>query len=210
MASTTITAVAPDSTNAPQAKTVKGVLVRTRSSQSGIWVGIFAITMSFAALTSALIVREGTSDWAHLALPPVLYLNTLLLLASSGTFELSRLRLEANSGDSERGRRSGMLWLAATLGLGVAFCAGQYLAWENLRAQGVYLATNPNSSFFYVLTFLHVVHVTGGIVALLYLMGKLGWGRKQARRSTFDNTAIYWHFMGALWVYLLLLCVIKL
>lgn len=210
MASTTITAMAPNRGNTAQTKAGDRVLVRTRSSQSGIWVGIFAITMSFAALTSALIVREGTSDWAHLALPPVLFLNTLILLMSSGTFELSRRRLEADAADTERSRRSGMLWLMATLALGVAFCVGQYQAWEQLRSQGVYLATNPNSSFFYVLTFLHVVHVTGGIAALLYLIVRLSLGKKQARRSTFESTAVYWHFMGALWVYLLLLCVIKL
>ena len=105
---------------------------------------------------------------------------------------------------------SGILWLVATLALGVAFCAGQYLAWQNLRAQGIYLATNPNSSFFYVLTFIHVLHVTAGIFAFVYLLGRLLLGNGLLRRSFFDNTAIYWHFMGVLWLYLLLLCRIKL
>src|SRR5271163_1747791 len=61
------------------------------SSHSGIWVGIFAITMSFVAFTSALFVREGASgDWTHLTLPNVLYWNTLVLIASSITLEMSR------------------------------------------------------------------------------------------------------------------------
>src|SRR5271165_4045637 len=64
-----------------------------KASRSGIWVGIFAITMSFAAFTSALFVREGTNDWGHLVLPSLLYVNTLVLLTSSATFELSRRSL---------------------------------------------------------------------------------------------------------------------
>ncbi len=181
-----------------------------RASRSGIWVGIFAITMSFMAFSSALFVREGSLDWGHLVLPPILYLNTLVLLASSGTFELSRRRLEAHPGNRVGSSGAGIVWLLATLGLGAAFCAGQYIAWQNLRQQGIYLATNPNSSFFYVLTFIHVLHVTAGLLALVYVLGRLLLGGRLARRSFFENTAIYWHFMGVLWVYLLLLCRMKL
>jgi cytochrome c oxidase subunit III len=186
----------------------QGVLLAQRTqpySSSGIWVGVFAITMSFAAFSSALFVRQGTPDWTHLALPPILYVNTLLLLASSGTLELSRHAL----GETD-GARKASGWVLITLMLGLAFCAGQYLAWQQLRAAGVYLATNPNSSFFYLLTFLHVLHVSAGILALVYLAGRLVASHTTFRRSLFLNTAVYWHFMGALWVYLLLLCRMKL
>ena len=181
-----------------------------RASRSGIWVGIFAITMSFMAFSSALFVRQGSLDWGHLALPPILYLNTLVLLVSSGTFELSRRHLEFRTGGIVGSSGAGVAWLLATLALGAAFCVGQYLAWQNLRAQGIYLATNPNSSFFYVLTFIHVLHVSAGILAFVYLLCRLTHRNRLARRSFFENTAIYWHFMGVLWVYLLLLCRIKL
>lgn len=181
-----------------------------RASRSGIWVGIFAITMSFMAFSSALFVRQGSLDWGHLVLPSILYLNTLVLLASSGTFELSRRHLEFHTAGRVGSSGAGVAWLLATLGLGIAFCAGQYAAWQNLRGQGIYLATNPNSSFFYVLTFIHVLHVTAGILAFVYLLGRLTMGSGLVRRSYFDNTATYWHFMGALWLYLLLLCRIKL
>jgi cytochrome c oxidase subunit 3 len=174
-------------------------------SSSGIWVGIFAITMSFAAFTSALFVREGTNDWAHLVLPSILYLNTLLLLASSGTLEMARHSLV-----EAKDTRKTSAWVMFTLLLGLAFCAGQYRAWLDLRAQGIYLATNPNSSFFYLLTFLHVLHVLVGILALVYLAGRLLASHTTFRRSLFQHTAVYWHFMGVLWVYLLLLCRIKL
>jgi cytochrome c oxidase subunit 3 len=177
------------------------VLAARRSSSSGIWVGVFAITMSFAAFSSALVVREGTTDWSHLVLPPLLYLNTVFILASSLTLELSRRALREAAG-----ARSAAGWIGLTLLLGMAFCFGQYRAWLDLRAQGIYLATNPNSSFFYVLTFMHALHVLAGLSALAYLGYRLRAMPKAFRRSIFENTAIYWHFMAALWVYLLLLC----
>jgi cytochrome c oxidase subunit 3 len=181
-----------------------------RASRSGIWVGIFAITMSFAAFTSALFVRQGTNDWTHLVLPSLLYVNTLVLLASSATFELSRRSLTGGALIEYAGARKALGWLAVTLVLGFAFCVGQYMVWQQLRAAGIYLATNPNSSFFYVLTVIHALHVLGGIIALVYLMGRLVASHSTFRRSFFENTAIYWHFMGVLWVYLFLLCRTKL
>jgi cytochrome c oxidase subunit III len=180
-----------------------------RAASSGIWVGVFAITMSFAAFSSALFVREGTTDWGHLALPSVLYSNTLVLLASSLTLEGARRAL-ASSGRDEEGTRKASAWVLITLLLGLGFCAGQFHAWQALRAEGIYLATNPNSSFFYLLTFLHALHVLMGILVLVYLAGRLMASHTTFRRSLFDNTAIYWHFMGVLWVYLLLLCRMKL
>lgn len=181
-----------------------------RASRSGIWVGLFAITMSFAAFSSALFVRQGTMDWTHIVLPSVLYLNTLILLASSATLEVARRSLTATSPVGSNAARKASAWVILTLLLGLAFCAGQFAAWRDLRAQGIYLATNPNSSFFYVLTFIHALHVFAGIAALVYLAGRLTASHSTFRRSLFENTAIYWHFMAVLWVYLFLLCLMKL
>jgi len=181
---------------------------RGSTSSSGIWVGVFAITMSFAAFTSALFVREGTSDWSHLALPGVLYLNTIVLLASSATLEHARRMMATVR--AGQGTRKASAWVIITLLLGLGFCAGQVLAWEELQSQGIYLATNPNSSFFYLLTFLHALHVLVGIFVLVYLAGRLVASHTTLRRSLVDNTAVYWHFIGVLWVYLLLLCRMKL
>jgi len=181
-----------------------------RASRSGIWVGIFAISMSFAAFSSALFVRQGTPDWTHIVMPSVLYLNTLLLLASGVTLEISRRSLTAATLiESDHARRA-RIWLLATFALGLAFCAGQYIAWQQLRAAGFYLATNPNSSFFYVLTFIHVLHVLVGVAAIVYLLGRLMASHSTFRRSLFENTAVYWHFIGVLWIYLFLLCLVKL
>jgi len=180
-----------------------------RASSSGIWVGLFAITMSFAAFTSALFVREGTADWSHLALPSILYLNTLVLLASSFTLESARRALYGSViGQNSTNRATA--WVLLTLFLGLGFCAGQFRAWQELRAEGIYLATSPNSSFFYLLTFLHALHVLVGVLVLVYLAGRLVGSHRTLRRSLFENTAIYWHFMAVLWVYLLLLSRTKL
>jgi cytochrome c oxidase subunit 3 len=173
-------------------------------SSSAIWVGIAAICMSFAAFTSALIVRQGSStDWRHISLPPILFLSTLLLLASSVTLEVARRRVAAFMGGQETHVESPRRWLYITLCLGLLFVVGQYMAWLQLRSQGLYLATNPNSSFFYLFTALHALHVMGGLAGLVRVMRKLGLST--LRRSTLNAASYYWHFMGVLWVYLFLL-----
>jgi cytochrome c oxidase subunit 3 len=176
-------------------------------ASTGIWVVLASITMTFAALTSALVVRQGGAlDWHHLVLPRILYLNTIVLLASSIALELARRQVDAfmrHKGQTASPSR----WLYVTLFLGLLFVAGQYVAWLQLRAQGLFLATNPNSSFFYVLTALHAVHVSGGLGGLVRVISRLH--RSVLRKSTLDATSHYWHFMGGLWVYLLLLLWIK-
>jgi cytochrome c oxidase subunit III len=176
---------------------------------TGIWVVIFAITMMFAAFTSALFVRKGSSlDWQGFTLPSILYFNTLLLVASSVTLEIGRRRVATFMGGVKSPLERPARWLYITLALGLFFVAGQYVAWSQLRARGLYLATNPSSSFFYVLTVTHVLHVLGGLGGLLYVIRKLS--KSNLRRSQLDATARYWHFMGGLWLYLLLLLWMKL
>lgn len=177
-------------------------------SSTGIWVVLFAITMMFAAFTSALVVRKGSAiDWQSFRLPPILYFNTLLLVVSSVTLEVSRRRVAVFMGGLETQFQNPARWLYVTLALGVLFVAGQYIAWSQLRAEGVYLATNPSSSFFYLLTVTHAIHVLGGLGGLLYVIRKLH--KSVLRRDQLVSTARYWHFMGLLWVYLLLLLWVK-
>ena len=177
-------------------------------ASTGIWVVLASITMTFAAFTSALIVRQGSAmDWQHLSLPRILYFNTLLLLASSFTLEVARRQVSGFM-SGRRDLANPAHWLYVTLGLGLLFVAGQYIAWLQLRAQGLFLATNPNSSFFYVLTAAHALHVLGGLGGLTRVIRRLH--RSVLRKSTLDATSHYWHFMDALWVYLLLLLWMKL
>ena len=167
-------------------------------------MGLAGITMMFAAFTSALIVRQGSAmDWRHLVLPPVLYLNTAVLLASSVTLEIARRRVAAFARDLEDRVGVPLCWLYLTLGLGLMFVGGQCVAWSQLKAQGLYLATNPSSSFFYVLTAVHLLHMLGGLGGLTLVITRLSRRVPTLRRSTLDTASCYWHFMDVLWLYLL-------
>ncbi|TAM81393.1 MAG: hypothetical protein EPN47_11560 [Acidobacteria bacterium] len=171
-----------------------------------IWIAIASISMIFLALTVVMVERAVEStDWVHTAVPHLLYFNTLVLVTSSLTLELSRraLKLDAPARFSA--------WLYVTTALGITFIGGQFVAWRELAAQGIYITTNPSSSFLYLLTAAHGLHLLGGILALLYLV--LRRHRiviNPRKRIAVDITAIYWHFMDGLWIYLLILLVIKL
>jgi len=170
-----------------------------------------AIAMTFAALTSALIVRRGSgNDWNPIALPPILYFNTAILVLSSLTLELARKRVAAFIRGQGVTRAQALGWLSATFGLGLIFVAGQYIAWLQLRSAGLYLATNPNSSFFYVLTGVHALHVLGGLGGLARTIRRLAPEVPILRKSTLDATSYYWHFMGVLWIYLLFILWLRL
>lgn len=177
-------------------------------ASTGIWVGLAAISMTFAALTSALVVRQGASnDWRHLTLPSILYFNTALLLASSVTLEMGRREVAKYMGGLRNQVAYPARWLYVTFALGILFVAGQYIAWMQLSARGLYLATNPSNSFFYVLTAAHGLHILGGLGGLLHVIRKLR--SSVLRRSTLDAASRYWHFMDVLWIYLLFLLWLK-
>lgn len=171
----------------------------------GMWVGLASILMLFTALTSAYIVRAASSnDWKSLPMPPILLLSTTLIIVSSGTLEVAKRKLKAAAEGSYKS------WLLITTALGIGFLVSQLLAWRQLVLQGVYLASHPHSSFFYLLTATHGVHLLGGLMALLYLLLRtrkpLDDERFQGKRlAATGAVALYWHFMDALWIYLFLL-----
>lgn len=166
--------------------------------RAGIYAALASISMLFATLTLIFLMRRKVAGgWAYTPLPRVLYLDTLILAASSATLEWARSALSKDRLRTFRG------WLYTTLALGLAFLGGQSLAWRKLAEAGVYLAGNPSGAFFYVITVAHALHLLGGILALAYLVAKsreIRWGLK--RRVVVDVTSIYWHFMDGLWLYL--------
>jgi cytochrome c oxidase subunit 3 len=170
------------------------------TAQLGVWALLGTITMLFAGFTSAYLVRRVGSDWWPLPLPGVLWFNTGILVLSSITLELARaamkrLRLSALKG-----------WLLLTTTLGLVFLGGQFVAWRELVAQGVYLPTSPHGAFFYILTGLHGLHVLGGVLALLYALNR-AWAARLAPggANPVNLCATYWHFVGGLWLYLFVL-----
>jgi len=198
---------------------------RLRRYRIGMFFALAAVVMLFVSFTSAYIVRQGigtwsdasvryVTDWKPISLPPVLWVNTLLLLASSFTLAMARrglarkLKFSPQRGAAAQApalisdQRS-VPWLGLTVVLGAGFLVGQLLAWVQMRHEGIFVATNPSSSFFYVLTGTHGLHLLGGVVALAYA-GLTSLLRKPlvTRFLVVDVTAMYWHFMDFLWIYI--------
>ena len=194
-----------------------------RRYRLGLAVGLAAVVMLFVSFTSAYIVRQGlgtydsaagqyVSDWRPVTLPMALLLvNTLLLLASSFTIEKARRAafedvavtpIVAMPGISA-GNTKRFPWLAVTVVLGLGFLTGQLLAWRQMYHTGFAISSSPASSFFYVLTGMHGLHLAGGVIALLYAGFVTFLPRSvERRRIVVDVTAWYWHFMALLWLYI--------
>lgn len=163
-----------------------------------IWTLCASISAFFAALVIAYIWRSGSGPyWQPVAFPPVLWLSTAIILASSVTFEAARRIFR-------KGRpRLALRFLIATAVLGLAFLAAQLDAWRQLVKEGAYLMENPHGAFFYIFTGLHAAHLVGGLIALFVLIFR----RQKRRREVVDVAAYYWHFLGVLWI--LLFAVLK-
>jgi len=195
---------------------------RLRRARLGLACGIATVCMVFISLTSAYIVRQGLPtfdgasntylrDWGRVDLPWLLLaINTAVLLVSTVTMELARRRaaLQAALAPVKSipgvsvGDEKSFPWLGITVLLGLGFLSGQWLAWRELHARGFFVDTNPNSSFVFLLTTTHALHLAGGMIALLWA-ASASLLRKpiEARRIVVDITAWYWHFMLVLWVY---------
>ncbi len=169
-------------------------------AQLALWFFLATVTMLFAAFSSAYLIRRAAEDWIPVVLPGILWATTAVLALSSVTLELGRRASE---------HRTALRWVTATAILGFAFVAGQLFAWRQLTAIGVYVPTSPHSSFFYILTGLHALHLTGGIWFVTWVVLHLtrhGHGDDgialASRRRYVGLCATYWHFLGAVWVYL--------
>ena len=195
---------------------------RLRRARLGLAVGLTPVIMLFVSFTSAYIVRQGlptldlrtntyVHDWLPVNLPWVLLMiNTVVLLVSSVTMELSRRQITRQAALApvqsipgvSLGEERTVPWLGITVVLGLGFLAGQWLAWQELENRGFYLATSASSSFVYLLTGMHAIHLAGGILALTYAaITSLLRKPVEARRIVVDITAWYWHFMALLWIY---------
>src|SRR5712664_2046681 len=171
-----------------------------RRYSTAIAIALISIMMFFMALASAFIVLRRSSDaWVTVHLPRLLWANTLVLLASSFTLEAARRRLSRADPSGFR-----KFWLITT-GLGFLFVGGQLFAWRQLVAQGVYIASNQASSFFYIFTGAHAVHLLGGVGALFYVSFRKSGQRKISLSAAAEIASYYWHFMDGLWVFLLAL-----
>ena len=168
-----------------------------------MWLGLVSVSMLFVAMTSAYVLRYYTSqssrtpDWKPLKVPSALWMTTGIILLSSVTIELARRALRSNHYQLFRAM------ILSTILLGAIFIIGQLIGWQQLVEQGVYLYSNSHSSFFYILTALHGMHLMGGLLALTYVsIPALRMRITTKNRHIVEITTVYWHFMDGLWVYL--------
>jgi cytochrome c oxidase subunit III len=199
---------------------------RLRRYRLGMALALIAISMLFVAVTAAFLMRQHwggklsaesmtlVRDWVAIPLPfNLLFLNTFVLLASSVTMELSRraamraavlgpvLVMPGIRNDQKRSP-----WLAATIALGITFLSGQTLAWRWVAARGFLQTSRPSTSFFYLLTITHALHLTVGLLVLMYAAAATLLHKPAiSRRITVDVASWYWHTMGLLWIYIMIL-----
>jgi cytochrome c oxidase subunit 3 len=197
---------------------------RLRRARLGLIVALTGIAMIFISFTSAYVVRQGLPtldprtnallhDWFPVPLPRLLLLNTIVLLFSSVTMELARRQAARRAyaqfssipGIAEDAKDE-MSWLTLTAVLGLSFLIGQWMAWRELAANGFYVSSSPSSSFIYLLTGTHGVHLFGGVVALVTARAaSFVQRRADSQAIAVDVTGWYWHFMALLWIYILCL-----
>ena len=170
----------------------------SRRYATAIVLAMVSIVMFFMGMSSAFIVLRTTSNrWVPLHLPTIVWANTAILLLSSGAVELARKQLALV--DVPKFRK---LWSVATT-LGVLFLAGQLIAWWQMRSAGLYVATTQESSFFYIFTGLHGLHLLGGVAALLFVALRRFERANVSRAVAAELASYYWHFMDGLWLFLL-------
>ncbi len=184
----------------------------------GLFFGLSAVFMFFVAIVSVFFVAQGSghvdanaryiNEWLPTALPPILWLNTAVLLLSSLTMEIARRHMfrEMHVMDEWLGlgkpiTRRTMPWLVATIVLGALFVAGQLAAWNQLATQRVFYYSSQSSHSFFLITGVHGLHLLLGVAALiLALIGLFASKQLENRQILVDLAAWYWHSMGLLWL----------
>ena len=165
-----------------------------------MYIGVGSLVMMFVALTSAYIVRRASGNWLEFSIPTIFYVNTLVIIGSSLTLHAAYRAFKREAAGAYK------TWLSVSFILGIAFLVLQYLGWNELAAQGVPLKINPSGDFVYAISWLHALHVVGGLAALmvtLILSYAIKLRRTPARQLRLELTLIYWHFVDVLWIYLI-------
>lgn len=169
-----------------------------------MWLLLGAVVMMFAALSSVYIALPRGAEWQPIRMPWMLFLSTAIILISS--LAISRARRSLQQGSERSYRR----FLSLTLLLGFGFLASQLLGWRQLVSQGAYFSGHPHSSFYFLFTGVHGAHLLGGILGLSYLAARRSrlLGQPEKRQTLTDVVALYWHFMGGVWVWLFMLLLV--
>lgn len=179
---------------------------RMHPKKFAMWVGIVGMVMMFAALTSAYIVRRAAGDWMNFKLPDEFFISTALIISSGVLLQLAHRAFT-------KGRENlYKTFIVLSFALGIGFLATQYAAWNVLNENGVYMQSNPSSSFLFLITGLHALHVLAGIGALTAaLIGafRFKFAVTPKRKLHLELILIFWHFVDVLWIYLLVFFIIQ-
>lgn len=177
-------------------------VARRKAAKPLLYIGIVSIVMLFAGLTSAYVVRADNGNWLVFSLPDIAIVSTAIIVASSVTMLLAQRAIRTNNYGLTT------LGLSLTFVLGIAFLFTQLQGWKQLTAQGIYFVgkySNASGSFLYLIALVHIFHLLGGLIAVaVSLVKSLRKKYSQEDHLGLDLTAIYWHFLDFLWVYLFL------
>ncbi|MFZ1254777.1 MAG: cytochrome c oxidase subunit 3 [Saprospiraceae bacterium] len=179
---------------------------RYQALRFGLWIAMASITMMFAALTSAYLVRKPAGNWYEFKLPFQFFISTILIFLSSLVIEWA---FQSFKKGNENSYKFGIL---ASFLLGISFLGSQILAWKSLTAQGITIDLTVSGSFLYALSGIHAAHVLGGIAALMVSLLTaflIKFEVSPMRILKFDLVRQYWHFVDILWIYLLIFLILQ-
>lgn len=162
-----------------------------------LWLFIISVTMIFASLTSAYVVKKAEGNWLIFQFPVSFVYTSILIVLSSVSMHFAYLSAKRNNISNIR------IGLVISALLAIAFAVGQYMSWSELVAQDVFFVGNPAGSFIYVFTGLHVAHLVGGLVYLFIVLSSSFKFKVHSKNLlSIEMCATYWHFLGGLWLYL--------
>ncbi|MBK7737069.1 MAG: cytochrome c oxidase subunit 3 [Saprospiraceae bacterium] len=179
---------------------------RYQALKFGLWIGMASITMMFAALTSAYLVRRPAGNWYEFKLPVQFFVSTIIIIASSITMEWAYKSLK------NQNQKNYNYGIVLTFGLGILFLVSQILSWKALVASGITIDLSVSGSFLYALSGIHAVHVIGGIAAIMVCVANAflnSFTVSSMRLLKVDLVRQYWHFVDILWIYLLLFLILQ-
>ena len=185
----------------------------SKAKKMMLWSGMISITMTFAGLTSAFIVSSSRPDWLDsFILPNWFTISTVSIVLSSLFFQLAKFRLDKyirvslpENINIYIERNNVNLLLVLTILTAVIFVVSQFLGFNEIISQGYYF-TGPESSvttsYVYILVFLHLAHLFAGMIVLTVVITKFNKQKYEKNKLGFELALIFWHFLGALWIYL--------
>ncbi len=170
---------------------------RIHPHKFALWLGIGSIVMMFAGLTSAHIVRHAQGNWVNYRLPAVFWVSTATIVLSSVTMAMGIKAFK------NRLMPRFKMFITLTLVLGILFGVFQWMGFKTLYAENIRVDGNPSESFLFIIAGLHLLHILGGLVALLIVFLRAFRTKVKVYNATgLEIVGTYWHFVDALWIYL--------